>query len=295
VQTAELFRGKTFSDFAVGKWADIAILAPRKDWLLDIYKCFSKEEQLPEAQLHFENANGNSASPIRWLSSCLRYINNLADHREFAGILREIFGIKSQEIINHFKYGSSPLCADIDAAFSDMRKERYALPLAKFLLSILDRFKIFQRIGALNIYSKENFSVKIKQTIELCYFAEASGLHIVDAEDFLTKKINALKESEDVNASAVQFVTFHKSKGLEWPVVVLPFLYRRHQLKGNGTSKFLPREGRLFELRNNECRLLYVACTRAKKKLLLVDDSEIFDENLLANTVSSGEILFGNG
>ncbi|MDR1413620.1 MAG: UvrD-helicase domain-containing protein [Puniceicoccales bacterium] len=292
LQTAEIFRGKTFVDFGVEKWADIAILAPRKDWLLDIYQHFSKEELLPEAQLHFENANWNRASPIRWLAACLRYINNPADQREFAGILRELFGVRSQEIIDHFKRGSSSVCTNIESTFAQVRRERYCVPLAKFLLNVLDRFKIFQRVKALNIYSGESFSTLVKQTIELCYFAEANGLHCVEAENFFTKKINGRKESESVNASAVQFVTFHKSKGLEWPVVVVPFLHRRHKLEGgvNAASG----EGRLSELRNNECRLLYVACTRAKKELLLLDDFEIFGGNSPANTISSGEILFGN-
>ncbi|MDR1401654.1 MAG: UvrD-helicase domain-containing protein [Puniceicoccales bacterium] len=291
-QTAEFFRGKTLSDFGVDKWADIAILAPRKDWLLDIYKYFSTGKQLPEAQLHFESANEIDASPIRWLSSCLRYINNSADQREFAGILREIFGIKSQEIINHFRYAGSPLCASIDAMFTEVRRGRNTLPLAKFLLGILDRFKIFQRIEALHIYSGENFSALLKQTIELCYFAEASGMHTVEAENFLTEKISTQKKSENINASAVQFITFHKSKGLEWPIVLLPFLYRRRQLHGNASPKSPAAEEKFGELLSNECRLLYVACTRARRKLLLLDDHEVFRKNLTSNAISSGEILF---
>ncbi|MDR1890586.1 MAG: UvrD-helicase domain-containing protein [Puniceicoccales bacterium] len=290
-QTAALFLGKTPADFGVENWADIAILAPRKDWLADIYQCFVANEDLPCAQLHFDNANGNSASPIRWLASCLRYVNNPADQREFAGILREIFGIKSQEIVNYFRYGNDTVCAKIDAEFTDMRSERYGIPLAKFLLKILDRFKIFHRIFSLNIYAEENLSTKIKQTIELCYFAESNQMNIIGVEQFLTDKIDTLKESNNVNSSAIQFVTFHKSKGLEWPMVVLPFMYRKRQLKGNIRTKSLSNEQQFSELYANECRLLYVSCTRAKNKLLILDDSEIFDEKTSSNMVSSGEIL----
>jgi ATP-dependent exoDNAse (exonuclease V) beta subunit len=290
-QTAMLFLGKTPGDFEVENWSDIAILAPRKDWLTDIHRCFIANKDLPSAQLHFDGTNGNGASPIRWLASCLRYINNPADQREFSGILREIFGIKSQEIINHFRHKNSQICEKIDAEFTNMRNERYDTPLAKFLLKILDRFKIFHRISSINIYTEENLLTKIKQTVELCYFAESQQMNIVETEQFLSDKINTLKESDSVNTSAVQFVTFHKSKGLEWPVVVLPFMYRHRQLKSDTETKALAKEQHFMELHANECRLLYVACTRAKNKLLILDDSEIFDEKILSHMVSSGKIL----
>ncbi|MDR2777010.1 MAG: UvrD-helicase domain-containing protein [Puniceicoccales bacterium] len=292
-QTATLFLGKKPGDFEVENWSDIAILAPRKDWLADIHRCFIANKDLPCAQLHFESTNGNGAFPIRWLASCLRYINNPADRREFAGILREIFGIKSQEIINYFRHKNSQVCAKIDAEFADLRSERYDTSLAKFLLKILDRLKIFHRISSLNIYTEKNLLTKIKQTIELCYFSESQRMNIVEAERFLTDKIDTLKEPDSVNTSAVQFVTFHKSKGLEWPVVILPFMYRRRQFKDDIDTKSLPKEQHFVELYANECRLLYVACTRAKNKLLILDDSEIFDEKILPHMVLSGKILLG--
>ncbi|MDR2432198.1 MAG: UvrD-helicase domain-containing protein [Puniceicoccales bacterium] len=290
-QTAMLFLGKTPGDFEVENWSDIAILAPRKDCLTDIFQHFVANKDLPGVQLQFDITNGNGASPVRWLASCLRYINNPADRREFAGILREIFGIKSQEIINYFRHNYGQICEKTDAEFTNMRNERYDTPLAKFLLKTLDRFKIFHRISSLSIYTEENLSIKIKQTIELCYFAESQQMNIVEAEQFLTDKIDTLKESDSVNVSAVQFVTFHKSKGLEWPVVVLPFMHRKRQLKSDTETKSLSKEQHFMELYANECRLLYVACTRAKNKLLILDDSEIFDEKTLSHMISSGKIL----
>ncbi|MDR1233097.1 MAG: UvrD-helicase domain-containing protein [Puniceicoccales bacterium] len=292
-QTAMLFLGKTPKDFEVENWSDIAILAPRKDWLMEISRHFIAHKGLPDVQLHFDSTNGNGASSIRWLASCLRYINNPSDRREFAGILREIFGIKSQEIINYFRHKNSQVCAKIDAEFTDLRNERHNIPLAKFLLKILDRFKIFHRVSTLNIYTEKNLLTKIKQTIELCYFTESQRMNIIEAEQFLTDKIDTLKEPDSVNTSALQFVTFHKSKGLEWPVVILPFMYRKRQLKSDMETKPLSKEQHFMELYANECRLLYVACTRAKNKLLILDDSEIFDEKISPHMVLSGKILLG--
>jgi ATP-dependent exoDNAse (exonuclease V) beta subunit len=172
-----------------------------------------------------------------------------------------------------------------------MRNERYDISLAKFLLKIISQFKIFHRISSLNICTEESLSTKIKQTIESCYFVESKQMNIIEAEQFLINKIDKLKEPSDVNISAIQFVTFHKSKGLEWPIVVLPFMFRKRQLKGNTETKSLEREQCFMELYDNECRLLYVACTRAKSELIILDDSEIFDEIVSTGMISSGKIL----
>jgi hypothetical protein len=84
---------------------------------MEIYWCFVNDKNLPGVQLYFDSVNDNRASPIRWLISCSTYIHNPADKREFARILREIFGIKSQEIINYFKYDESVIYTNIDATF----------------------------------------------------------------------------------------------------------------------------------------------------------------------------------
>ncbi|MDR3143972.1 MAG: UvrD-helicase domain-containing protein [Puniceicoccales bacterium] len=285
-QICALFAGKTPEEFGAEKWSDVAILAPRREWLTDIAGRFSGDETLPQAQLHFGRDQDNAASAVRWLASCMKYINNPADRREFAGILREIFGMTSADIIEYFRRDNCAECSAIDGKFAALRGERHALPLAKFLLKILSEFEIFQRIDALNIFAEDNFSEQVKRTVELCYFAETKSMNPVEAENFLAKKISRCDESKNVNREAVQFLTFHKSKGLEWPVVMLPFMYRGRQLTRSEVAKHS-----VADLRGNECRLLYVACTRAKNRLIIVDDSEIFGHSGNPNIISSGAIL----
>jgi len=172
-----------------------------------------------------------------------------------------------------------------------MRNERFSTPLAAFLIKILDQFKIYQRVEALKIYSEEILSEQIKHVIELCYFVEGKGMNAISTENFLVEKINIPMESSKINTRAVQCVTFHKSKGLEWPVVILPFMYRKRQLKEDIVSIFISKEQRVDELYANSCRLLYVACTWVKIKLVILDDSEFCEKNSLPNMVSSREIL----
>ncbi len=106
------------------------------------------------------------------------------------------------------------------------------------------------------------------------------------------KSAATLGASEDV----VRIMTIHKSKGLEFPVVILPDLSHRFRLSGQGEVLLLdPVAGmalkkvdpdkrmsywtlqgkaiqlkRQRETRSEEARLLYVAMTRAQERLLML-------------------------
>jgi DNA helicase II / ATP-dependent DNA helicase PcrA len=68
--------------------------------------------------------------------------------------------------------------------------------------------------------------------------------------------------------------TVHQAKGLEWPIVILPALVERRfpvAPSSHGTSfpdKIAARYGTTIE---DECRLFYVAATRARERLFLLD------------------------
>jgi len=83
--------------------------------------------------------------------------------------------------------------------------------------------------------------------------------------------------SEDIRGiDAVQIMTVHQAKGLEWPVVFIPCLVSRRfpsSKTGYPQEWFLPRD--MFDVRryegemDDERRLFYVALTRAKDVLCL--------------------------
>lgn len=115
--------------------------------------------------------------------------------------------------------------------------------------------------------------------------------------DCLQKNGFDLESAETVseNDNAVRIMTYHKSKGLEFPVVILADMsakFRKESAEklpvnktlGAGALRFIPEENREIKtllhsavIQKNEddsaaenLRLLYVAMTRAKEKLLLV-------------------------
>ncbi len=109
---------------------------------------------------------------------------------------------------------------------------------------------------------------------------------------------------------SVQIMTIHKSKGLEFPVVILAGMGKKfnfqdlnarlliHADYGLGTDAILPdrrivvstlnkqviRRRLLEECLGEEIRVLYVALTRAKEKLIMTGTISNLDKRLLSLT-----------
>ncbi len=80
------------------------------------------------------------------------------------------------------------------------------------------------------------------------------------------------KMRSETDAQCVQIVTFHKSKGLEYPLVFVPFL-GSFSAKEKGTAKVSDDNEEASDITetsvDEDTRLLYVALTRAKRGLWL--------------------------
>ena len=159
----------------------------------------------------------------------------------------------------------------------------------------LDEFGVVKRLlGALD---GERHATDVRHLVELCHAEErrtrlgpgglASWLRAAqEAGGDGADDAQALRLESD--ARAVQIVTVHKSKGLEYPVVLLPFAWADFQLSDRGAAiEYHAAVGGKTELRlslhpqntperqaaaasaaldqrREEARLLYVALTRAR-------------------------------
>jgi ATP-dependent exoDNAse (exonuclease V) beta subunit len=279
---SQIFSKKTCQDFGAKNFSDICILAPRKSWLSEIAKFFNADEFLPETQLGFSESLENVPSLLKWTASTLHFLNNICDYRELAGILREIFGINTREIIQYFNHSNSEACAAIHDEFISLKHEQKNLSLTNFIRKAMDKFHLASRIRVLNIFSDKEIGAHYETIMDLTYRPNLSC-------DALERKLISLyknpQASAAINENAVQLFSFHKSKGQEWQTVILPFMHRKRKLissKGAGDD-----ESALA----NEKRMLFVACTRAKERLILIDDSECYKSNERSNIVSSASLV----
>lgn len=78
----------------------------------------------------------------------------------------------------------------------------------------------------------------------------------------------------DTSADAVLVTTVHQAKGLEWPVVIIPSVQRgRFPVRSRAHGSSFPDSvaGRYGTSEGDERRLLYVATTRGRERLFLLD------------------------
>ncbi|MDP5032072.1 exodeoxyribonuclease V subunit beta [Paraglaciecola sp.] len=156
----------------------------------------------------------------------------------------------------------------------------------------------FNLIGATQSLMKlenDRKATNVTQLLEILqenYILFGGGLKLlarferaIAAEDTSDESLIRLESDED----RVKIITIHASKGLEYPVVIVPFawrdsvqirdgLYSMHDIEGKVLFGFCEeiKEEQKQELLNEKLRLFYVALTRASRHLVLffIDSQE---------------------
>ncbi len=191
------------------------------------------------------------------------------------------------------------LCASIAEKLENWRFLSRSLPLDKLLWQLLSQTGTYTRSGALPAGEARQANLRLLCERAAAYEqAQGDGLHgflmhgenLKKSGDAVTAKV--LGETEDV----VRIMTIHKSKGLEFPAVVVMELGGRMHKSGHASSVKIHRELGLGipcinpeeririktlaeksialkaqgEEKAERARLLYVAMTRARERLILI-------------------------
>ncbi len=135
----------------------------------------------------------------------------------------------------------------------------------------------------------ERHATDLRHLVELCHAEDRAHRHgPAGLADWLRAQRTEVSEEQSLrlesDAAAVQIVTIHKSKGLEYPVVLLPFLWETRRATADSGQPLLyhGEHGAMLNLqaagaperdavlavlaeekRQEEARVLYVALTRA--------------------------------
>ncbi|MBU5332081.1 ATP-dependent helicase [Anaerocolumna aminovalerica] len=250
---------------------DIAVLY-RNNIHADYIECELKDKKIP-----YEISNNSSffkRKEIAFIVNILRLINNVHDNEAFDGMfqfrcfllkffsnnlysdIKQISGRKNlsyfESFINYNKY-SSWQQSNVDTFQSiinnlKMQKEK-VVSIDKLIDNITNSFKIDSYLIE-NYNSREEIEDRKSSFITLKKFIKGN-----DLSSFLEYILSPIQINKK-KKNAVQLMTIHKSKGLE---------FKNTFIIGIEDGKF-PNEKSDIE---EEARLMYVAVTRAKENLYL--------------------------
>lgn len=245
------------------------------------------------------------------LVNLLRILDNPHDAVALVGVLRsplggltdrELFDLRQAGLFDYRRYERlrswrQPAASALQRLYEQLaalHREIPALPLADAIQSVFDRLPVLE-LAAASLHGEQAVAnlLKVKRMAD----ALADRPHLT-LSGFVELMIARLEEQPDETESplvedtsdAVQILTIHKAKGLEFPVVVLPGLHQ-----GSGRERSAPtvsydwssgiyglalgdrhtfgslllREKMTLREEAERNRVLYVGMTRAKHLLVL--------------------------
>jgi ATP-dependent helicase/nuclease subunit A len=312
-------RAVQVQDAGDGRWrpaayGDVAVLLRRMSHL-HLY-----EEALQRAGVPYHVVAGHGfykQQEVLDVLHLLRVLNDPSDDLSLAGVLRSPFFAVSDEGLYHLRQMAprlhEALAAAAEAEHLD-REDRRGLGRAAALLgrwsAAKDRrglaalvddvvFESGYAAAAVGRFGGERAYANLRQMVELARRFEQRGLYSLGdyveyVSEFMARQMRAEQAALSAPGSAaVQLMTIHKAKGLEFPIVAVPDLaYAPH---GPAEACYVhPATGVALRMRDEEGdrrtsgalalarldaaaadaaetgRLLYVALTRARDYLILV-------------------------
>ncbi|WP_188455251.1 helicase-exonuclease AddAB subunit AddA [Virgibacillus oceani] len=307
------------------QYRDVVILLRSMTWAPAIVDELKKQGIPVYAELstgYFE------AIEVKVMMSFLKIIDNPRQDIPLASVLRSpIVGMNEEELAQIRLTDKRNTYFDALKKFSAHNTNETASKVTKFLKHF-DRFRLSSRQGALSdliwqIYRETGYydfvggmpggrqrQANLRALYDRARGYEATSfrglfrfLRFIERMEERGEDLGAaraLSEQEDV----VRIMTIHKSKGLEFPVVILGAMDKQFNLQDLNqryllhkdlgfASKYIDpikrityptllfhafREEKLRELLAEEMRVLYVALTRAKEKLVMVGNVASFEK-----------------
>lgn len=253
----------------------------------------------------------------------IRAIEDPQDKISLVGVMRSPIGALTDEEVLQ-----ASVCAELDwrkdpqneklkRLFALLRSYAYRSgrePLSVFIRSLFTDTFLPELSAA--AYDAERSIAALEKLVSLSegYSAQVPstlGQFLARVEELMEEelgRLTALPEGEGLNV--VSMMTVHKSKGLEFPVVILADISKketanvtkgpshlyswRYDLHGLRLGKYADinlawlEEQQRLHAACEEIRVLYVALTRAREKLLLVGNQDSDEKTIAAQLASAG-------
>ncbi|MBB4801142.1 ATP-dependent exoDNAse (exonuclease V) beta subunit [Flavobacterium nitrogenifigens] len=278
------------------EYKDIVILTRKRDQGIAIAN-YLTEQGVP--LLSSETLMIQNAAEVRFIVHLLRYLNNSANLESKANFLYYLASNKDLSMPVHdfialgMSYKSEKefenwlLTFDVSFSFEDVRKKS----LYEAVEIIISKF-IFPSEG--NAYVQFFLDIVLERDIR-------NQAGVADFLVFWDKNAEKFSIPSPEGNNAVRIMTIHKSKGLEFPVVIMPFADEDYNRKpkdklwldteeidlgfpkalvdnSSAVESFGENASAVFNLKKQEelldnINVLYVALTRAEEQLYVISQS----------------------
>jgi ATP-dependent exoDNAse (exonuclease V) beta subunit len=282
----------------------VAIICPRKGWFRALRNALRNLGLT--AQLQSENEIRGDHPAVAWFTALVVILAEPENAFEIVGVLREVFGHSDHDLAefsnanaNRFTLLAAPNgnggIADTLRLLVELRAALDGKALLAQVREIVAATRLRDRLLSLPSEEYEAMDEMFDDLLTRAAAAEADGLTLFQLAERLRAEFELIREARPVQPDAIQVITGHKAKGSEWPVVILPFFARSvintkaqypavyRDTNGHTRVAFSKMEmsqeskdWRERRERQEAERLLYVAMTRAKHTLVVVDDRELF-------------------
>jgi ATP-dependent exoDNAse (exonuclease V) beta subunit len=276
---AQWLAGVGPAGLGAGSWGDLAMIAPRHDWLI-IAGDALKKHRVPFSFFRPKVSRSGIAA-FAWPVSLIYTLINPWDKFERYGVLREIFGVADTDLLRAGKgiADPGPIYHEAEKLLNESRNLcQESGSLLYFVDRLLERVQLTDRLIAVG-----ETTVGLEQLRWEAARADERGLSL---EQFLEELLVWLQDSAQPSkapAKGVELITIFSAKGLEWDWVI-PIGLRK---KFSSPSQPYPRVQNLEinrvawsnvsdrAARDEEAekanikRLLYVMLTRAKRGIVL--------------------------
>ncbi len=303
-EIAEWLQAAGLEKLRAESWRQVAILSPRKAWLRPLRDALLKIGLPAEVQ---SESDLNAENPAyAWLTALLAIMVEPNAHYEIVGVLREVFGLSDDELAR-FSDGDgarfqiaqrSSGRGVVPEALNLLMRLRLKIqqqPLFSAVREIVRLTQLRERLHSLPPDDFADLSSDLDKLLSEAATAEARGQSLADFARSLCERFHSIRETNPPSTNAIQLITAHKAKGSEWQTVIVPFLTRKvhganpryptllqvgaaeqPQIAFDKTDADEFKESLEMAEREEMERLLYVALTRAKHTLVLVDDTPFF-------------------
>ena len=293
------------------EYKDIVILTRKRDQGVTIAN-YLTEQNIP--LLSSETLMIQNATEVRLIIHLLKYLKNNADLEAKAHFLHYIadhiqdqlavhdFIAEGMEHKNEMDFENWLTSFDISLSFQNIRKKS----LYEAVEIVISKFLSPQGVKGGGAYVQYFLDIVLERDVR-------NQAGIADFLNFWDKNSSKFSIPSPEGNNAVRIMTIHKSKGLEFPVVIIPFAEEDYSkkpkdklwLNTTGMDVGLPKvlidnssavEGfgqeakAVFDLKKQEelldnINVLYVALTRAEEQLYVISNM---------NLTSKGEVKPGN-